>query len=54
MMASGTAVGLENTDVRGIFQGVSEYGRVMGLDSESMKGSMRAIEQMLNKGQVMS
>jgi hypothetical protein len=54
MMASGKAVGLGNTDVRGIFQGVSEYGRVMGLDSESMKGSMRAIEQMLNKGQVMS
>lgn len=54
MMASGKAVGLENTDVRGIFQGVSEYGRVMGLDSESMKGSMRSLEQMLNKGQVMS
>jgi hypothetical protein len=42
MMASGKAVGLETGNVRNIFQGVSEYGRVMGLDSESMKGSMRA------------
>lgn len=54
MMASGKSVGLETGNVRNIFQGISEYGRVMGLDSESMKGTMRAVEQMLNKGQVMS
>lgn len=54
MMASGTSAGMSVDGVQNIFQGVSEYGRVMGLDSESMKGSMRAIEQMLNKGQVMS
>lgn len=54
MLASGQTSGMSTDSVQNIFQGVSEYGRVMGLDSESMKGSMRAIEQMMNKGQVMS
>lgn len=54
MLASGKTSGMATEEVQGIFQGVSEYGRVMGLDSESMKGSMKAIEQMINKGQVMS
>lgn len=48
MLASGTSAGMSVDGVQNIFQGVSEYGRVMGLDSESMKGSMRAIEQMMN------
>lgn len=54
MLASGKTSGMSTEGVQSIFQGVSEYGRVMGLDSEAMKGSMRAIEQMMNKGQVMS
>jgi len=54
MLASGKTSGMSTEGVQNIFQGVSEYGRVMGLDSEAMKGSMRAIEQMMNKGQVMS
>lgn len=54
MLASGKTSGMSTESVQGIFQGVSEYGRVMGLDGEAMKGSMRAIEQMMNKGQVMS
>lgn len=54
MLASGQTSGMSTKSVQNIFQGVSEYGRVMGLDSEAMKGSMRAIEQMMNKGQVMS
>lgn len=54
MLASGQSAGMTPDSVRNIFQGVSEYGRVMGLDTESMKGSMRAIEQMMNKQQVMS
>lgn len=54
MMASGKTAGLSTGSVQSIFQGVTEYGRVMGLDTEAMKGSMRALEQMLNKGQVMS
>lgn len=54
MLASGQTSGMSQEGVQNIFQGVSEYGRVMGLDTESMKGSMRAIEQMMNKNQVMS
>lgn len=54
MLASGKTSGMSTESVQNIFQGVTEYGRVMGLDNESMKGSMRAIEQMMNKGQVMS
>ena len=54
MLASGQTSGMSTESVQNIFKGVSEYGRVMGLDTESMKGSMRAIEQMMNKGQVMS
>lgn len=54
MLASGQTSGMSTESVQNIFQGVSEYGRVMGLDNESMKGSMKAIEQMMNKGQVMS
>lgn len=48
MLASGTSSGLSTKSVQNIFQGVSEYGRVMGLDTESMKGGMRAVEQMMN------
>ena len=40
--------------VQGVFTGMAEYSRVMGLSDEDMKGSMRAVEQMLNKGQVYS
>lgn len=54
MLASGQTSGMSTESVQNIFQGVSEYGRVMGLDSESMKGGMRAVEQMMNKNQVMS
>lgn len=54
MLASGSTSGMSVESVQNIFKGVSEYGRVMGLDSDTMKGSMRAIEQMMNKGQVMS
>lgn len=54
MLASGQTSGMSTESVQNIFKGVSEYGRVMGLDNESMKGSMKAIEQMMNKGQVMS
>lgn len=54
MLASGTTAGMSETSVQNIFKGVSEYGRVMGLDSDSMKGGMRAIEQMMNKGQIYS
>lgn len=54
MIASGTNAGMEQGEVETIFSNMAKYGRVMGLDDESMKGSMRAVEQMLNKQQVYS
>lgn len=35
-----------------VFRGFMKYGTVMGLDSEAMKGSFRAISQMVSKQQV--
>lgn len=52
MAAAGKTAGMSTGDVQEIFTGMAEYGRVMGLNDEDMKGSMRAVEQMLNKGQV--
>lgn len=37
-----------------IFRGVSSYGLAIGLDDESMKGSLKAIQQMMGKGKVYS
>lgn len=54
MLASGTTSGFSTDEVQNIFTGISAYGRTMGLDSEAMKGTMRAIEQMMNKGQIYS
>lgn len=54
MIASGTNAGMGQGEVETIFSNMAKYGRVMGLDDESMKGSMRAVEQMLNKQQVYS
>lgn len=45
----GTAMESETDNV---FRGFMKYGTVMGLDSESMKGSFRAINQMVSKQQV--
>lgn len=52
MAAAGTTAGMGTEQVQAIFRSMAEYGRVMGLNDEDMKGSMRAVEQMLNKGQV--
>lgn len=54
MISSGTNAGMEQGEVETIFGNMAKYGRVMGLDDEAMKGSMRAVEQMLNKQQVYS
>lgn len=37
---------------QGIFQSFMKYGTVMGLNPEEMKGSFRAVSQMINKQQV--
>lgn len=54
MMAAGQASNFDKAEVDSIFQSMAEYGRVMGLDGEAMKGSFRAVEQMMGKGQIMS
>lgn len=54
MIASGEASGFGQAKSEKVFKAMAEYGRVMGLSSEDMKGSMRAVEQMMNKGQIMS
>ena len=54
MLAAGKTSGMTTGGVQGVFTGMAEYSRVMGLSDEDMKGSMRAVEQMLNKGQVYS
>ena len=48
MLASGTQIGMQEEEVQGIFAGVTRYGRTYGLNSEQMRGGMKAIEQMLN------
>lgn len=44
------AIGNEGT--QDLFRGVMKYGTVMGLDQESMKGSLRAISQMFSKDKI--
>lgn len=41
-----------NEGVQDLFRGLTKYGTVMGLDQESMKGSMRAISQMFSKDKI--
>lgn len=54
MIAAGKGSGFTQDQSEQIFKSMTEYGRVMGLNSEEMKGSLRAVEQMMNKGQIMS
>lgn len=54
MLASGKTSGFTQAQTEKVFQSMTEYGRVMGLGSEDMKGSLRAVEQMMNKTQIMS
>ena len=54
MIAAGKGSGFTQDQSEQIFKSMTEYGRVMGLNSEDMKGSLRAVEQMMNKGQIMS
>lgn len=54
MLASGKGGGFTQEQSEQVFKSMTEFGRVMGLDTEAMKGSLRAVEQMMNKGQIMS
>jgi len=52
MIASATNAGMGVGQTQDMYAGISRYGRTMGLGTEDMKGSMRAVEQMLNKQQI--
>jgi tape measure domain-containing protein len=52
MIASATNAGMEVAPTQDMYAGISRYGRTMGLGTDDMKGSMRAVEQMLNKQQI--
>jgi tape measure domain-containing protein len=52
MIASATNAGMEVGPTQDMYAGISRYGRTMGLGTDDMKGSMRAVEQMLNKQQI--
>jgi len=52
MIASATNAGMNVGETQDMYTGISRYGRTMGLGTEDMKGSMRAVEQMLNKQQI--
>lgn len=54
MIAAGKGSGFTQGQSEQIFKSMTEYGRVMGLSADEMKGSLRAVEQMMNKGQIMS
>jgi hypothetical protein len=54
MLATGTTSGYTVGETQNIYAGISSYGRVLGLDDERMKRVMKAVEQMMAKGQVMS
>lgn len=54
MIAAGQGSGFSQGQSEQIFRSMTEYGRVMGLNGEEMKGSLKAVEQMMNKGQIMA
>ena len=53
MLASAQGTGFEPHLDKG-FGTFTRYGKVMGLDEEAMKGSLRAVNQMLSKQQIMA
>lgn len=53
MLASGMGTKLEG-QMPAIFTSMVRYGKVMGLEPEEMKGSFKAVSQMINKQQIMA
>ncbi|HAU5793597.1 TPA: tape measure protein [Citrobacter amalonaticus] len=45
---------IDNSQIHNLFEGVSEYGRVVGATSEEQSRSIRALQQMLSKGTIQS
>lgn len=53
MLASAMGTPLES-QMPTIFSAMTRYGKVMGLEPEEMKGSFKAVSQMVNKQQIMA
>lgn len=53
-MAAGKAVGVEQSELQKIFSATAKYGRVLGLSTDDLSGTFRALQQMLSKGTVQS
>lgn len=53
MLASAMGTSMEK-DMPRIFSALTVYGKVMGLDQEEMRGSSKAVTQMINKQQIMA
>lgn len=53
MLASAVGTPLES-QMPTIFSAMTRYGKVMGLEPEEMKGSFKAVSQMVNKQQIMA
>ncbi|HAT6804351.1 TPA: tape measure protein [Citrobacter freundii] len=45
---------IDTSQMHSLFEGVSEYGRVVGATADEQSRSMRAIQQMLSKGTIQS
>lgn len=52
LLAAAQGTGLAVTDLRAIFEGVSEAGVVLGLSNEQLGGSFLAIQQIMSKQKV--
>jgi tape measure domain-containing protein len=53
-VASGMETGFTQSQSEGIFKGVIEYSRVMGLSTKDMKLALMSIEKMMNMGTIQS
>lgn len=54
MLASGTASGMAEKDIRNLFAAVVEAGAVVGMTDQQQSRSLQALSQMMSKGTVQS
>lgn len=52
MVAAAKPLGFTTTEIRDIFESVTEAAVVMGLSMEDVHGTLRALQQMMNKGTI--
>ncbi|MDY6903687.1 MAG: tape measure protein [Thermodesulfobacteriota bacterium] len=52
LLAAGAETSLDSSQIRGVFEGISEAGVALRLSNQDLQGSLRAVTQMLSKGKV--